>query len=747
MGSTRTSLLDLGRCAALVALGVAAAVLPGCAAPDEGGRGRATGSIELVAATRDALTAEDVAKVTLTISGPGIDAPIVNDLSHLGARWTGEVGGVPVGTERALHADAFDSSNTVIYSGDVAHVSIDTDQTAAVAVLLQQVSPPTPFANAVPLIDSFVASTNAVAPSHTLTLAVTAHDPDAADTLVYAWSATGGTFSAPGALGTTWTAPATSGAQTLTIRATDPKGSVAAMSMAVSVAPTTGIAAVAADFNTWPIVSGIVPSPARIDVGQTTALTLSAGDVDGDALTYAWTSACAGTFSSATDASPSFTLAAPLAGGSCALTLATSDGRGGQTSGSLVIQTGPGAPVLMPPQVDQTFQSATTVNGADVVTFRVRAHDPEQGALTFAWTANAGTLGTATGASGSSEITWTAPLVCQSGVIVNATITNAIGLSTVQAFKILFDTSIDPNNCGACGSPCGGAACKAGVCQVVTSWKAVSSGVTDVQAGGDGSVWGRKGTSALRWDGTAFVATGGPALAQIAVGNDGSVWGVGSDASVVHYEGGAFVAKTGSLSQIAVGATDATAWGVLRTTGQVSTYDGTSGFTKVTGVLVSVAAGGTEQWGLNSSFNVFRLNPTTRAFEARAGILNSLVITGTGVPWGFNATGDVYYWNGTAFTSAKAKATQIAAGADGTVWTLSSTATVQAWNGTAFEARGSAPIGTLTALSVGNASSIWAVDAAAQRAFKWGTCVAGGQWSSTATVCCSGQWASTNKCL
>ncbi len=760
MRFSRTSLLvafshllgRVGRPDRLAVLGLvsAAALAPACASP---AAGRETGAIELVAAARDALTASDVTKVTLTVTGPGIDAPIVNDLSHLGARWTGVVGGIPTGTERALHADAFDATNTVVYSGDVLHVSIDTDTTSAVAVLLQQASPPTPFANAVPLIDSFVATKNAIAPGQTIALTVTAHDPDPADTLTYAWSssggAAGGTFSSPTALNTTWTAPATAGSQTLTVRATDPKGAVAAMSITVSVAASNGqgTAAITADFNTWPIVTNLIPVPARIDVGQTTALTTTANDVDGDPLSFAWTAACPGTFSSATDPNPSFTLASPLAGASCALTLAARDGRGGQTTGTLVLQTGPGAPVNLTPQVDQTFQSATTVNGADNVTFRVRAHDPENGTLTFKWAANAGTIGTQTDTTGASELAWAAPLACQSGVTITATITNSIGLSTVQTFKIAFDTSIDPNNCGACGTTCGGAACAGGKCQVVTAWKAVPGAVSDVQVGGDGSVWGRKGTSAQRFDGTTFLAAGGPALAQIAVAGNGSVWGVGTDNSIVHLEGGAFVAKTGSVSQIAVGATDATAWGVLKATGAVAAYAGTAAFTKINGVLFSVAAGGSEQWGVNPSFSLFRLNPTTRAFESRPGVLASLVITGTGIPWGTATDGTVYFWNGSGFTSAATTAKQLAAGADGTVWALGSTGAAQAWNGTAFVARGSAPIGTLSAISVGNASAIWAVDATAQRAFRWDTCVAPGGVSTVVTLCCSGQLASANKCV
>src|SRR5258706_9079590 len=121
-------------------------------------KSKSSGAVELIAQTQDALSASDVTRVTLTISAADIPSPIVNDLTKSLNHWTGTIGGVPTGTERSLHADAFDASNNIVYRGDAAHVTIETDGTAVVALLLQQASPPTPFANAVPLIDSFTAS-------------------------------------------------------------------------------------------------------------------------------------------------------------------------------------------------------------------------------------------------------------------------------------------------------------------------------------------------------------------------------------------------------------------------------------------------------------------------------------------------------------------------------------------------------------------------------------------------------------
>jgi hypothetical protein len=60
---------------------------------------------------------------------------------------------------------------------------------------------------------------------------------------------------------------------------------------------------------------------------------------DGDPLTYAWTADCAGTFSATGVREPDFTLGA-VDDALCMLTVEVSDGRGGQTTGSITIATG-----------------------------------------------------------------------------------------------------------------------------------------------------------------------------------------------------------------------------------------------------------------------------------------------------------------------------------------------------------------------------------------------------------------------
>jgi hypothetical protein len=100
-----------------------------------------------------------------------------------------------------------------------------------------------------------------------------------------------------------------------------------------------GSGAVTASLNTWPVVESIVPVPTRLDVGDTTALTVNVFDPDGDPMTFFWTADCVGMFITPNSFEPKFTLAA-IDGDRCTLVLQVSDTRGGETTGSITIATG-----------------------------------------------------------------------------------------------------------------------------------------------------------------------------------------------------------------------------------------------------------------------------------------------------------------------------------------------------------------------------------------------------------------------
>jgi hypothetical protein len=85
--------------------------------------------------------------------------------------------------------------------------------------------------------------------------------------------------------------------------------------------------------------------------------------------------------------------------------------------------------------IESAFQSADSVGPGDSVTFEVQARDPENQALTFAWSASAGTLGPANNAASASNVTWTAPPT--GGIAtVSLQVTDETGASTTQSFSV-----------------------------------------------------------------------------------------------------------------------------------------------------------------------------------------------------------------------------------------------------------------------------------------------------------------------
>jgi hypothetical protein len=65
-----------------------------------------------------------------------------------------------------------------------------------------------------------------------------------------------------------------------------------------------------------------------------------------------------------------------------------------------------------PPRITNSYQSSTTATPGGAVSFELQASDPENTALTFAWSTNTGTLGTPT------------------------TVTNAVNLATQKVFTV-----------------------------------------------------------------------------------------------------------------------------------------------------------------------------------------------------------------------------------------------------------------------------------------------------------------------
>jgi Calcineurin-like phosphoesterase/Bacterial Ig domain len=391
-----------------------------------------------------ALSTADVVGVQVTVSGSALPSPRVSSLYAHGGQWGAILGSLPAGSGYTFTAAAKNASGVVIYTGSASAVTVTGGQTVAVVITAQQATPPDPFHNALPVIDSLVIASSSVAPGDQVAVKVAAHDPDAQDTLAYLWQASCGTFASASAINTTWTAPANPGSCTVSIQVTDQHGGKVSASVTVDVntANGHGQAQVTVTTNTWPVVTIMTASPSGwLDASTPTTLAVTATDADNDSLTYAWTSTCTGAWTSLTAASPIFTLDAGQTG-ACTFTVTVSDGRGGTTPGSLTLSIG--APAIdQAPVIVASSQSSGSAYFGGTVSLSVQAMDPEGSAVTFQWAASAGALTGQTDDGSNSTVTFTAPSNSDAVWKITVTVRDAQGASNTLDFFVVSQGSAD----------------------------------------------------------------------------------------------------------------------------------------------------------------------------------------------------------------------------------------------------------------------------------------------------------------
>ena len=318
------------------------------------------------------LSAADVFRVQVTVSAPDISPPLVVDLAGDAAGvWRGTITGIPAGPNRTIQAEALDAQGQVLFRGSTM-TNIGPDQTVMVSLLLQQVGAPTPFQNSAPYFTSLVASTNRITIGSAVDLRAAASDPDG-DALTFNWTGDGGTFGATSGDSVTWTAPSTAGTYHINVEVSDPKGATTSVGLAIVVTSGNGItgsATIDVRLNGWPLVSAITAQPGALQAGATITLNPTASDPDDTALSFAWQSDCAGTFSDTAAMNPSFTLDAASTAASCRFSVTVSDGRGGTTPGTLIVHVGaPVAPVLELLAVAPRRGLVTTEQNSGTATF------------------------------------------------------------------------------------------------------------------------------------------------------------------------------------------------------------------------------------------------------------------------------------------------------------------------------------------------------------------------------------------
>jgi hypothetical protein len=187
-----------------------------------GRQGDATISVSLES------VASTVERVTVVVSsGEGPDfAALSFELARVGGGWSGFLTGIPVGAGRRFDVAARDAAGAVIASG-WAKSDILPGMTVQVTILLS--GPSVPNQNQSPVIDYLSASHSEVGPGAKVSLRVSASDPDPADAITYAWTASCGSVDEPAKTEAVWTAPATAGTCDVTISVSDGKASVSAV--------------------------------------------------------------------------------------------------------------------------------------------------------------------------------------------------------------------------------------------------------------------------------------------------------------------------------------------------------------------------------------------------------------------------------------------------------------------------------------------------------------------------------------
>jgi hypothetical protein len=180
--------------------------------------------------------------------------------------------------------------------------------------------PPTPSGNQPPVISSLVAANTQLYPSGNTEVQCIAQDADG-DQLDFTWACTGGNFSGAGPI-VIWKAPPDYGTYTITVTVADSKGGSVQASLPITVGA-----------NQSPVISSLEASPSGILSGGSTTLTCIASDPDGDVVRYSW-SASEG---SITGVGNKVTWKGPNKGGDYNITVIVSDGKGGETTGNVMV--------------------------------------------------------------------------------------------------------------------------------------------------------------------------------------------------------------------------------------------------------------------------------------------------------------------------------------------------------------------------------------------------------------------------
>lgn len=177
-----------------------------------------------------------------------------------------------------------------------------------------------PQGNQPPIISSLTPATWTSYPSGAVEIQVVAADPDG-DQVGITWQATGGTINGAGYV-IQWQAPNEYGTYTITAVASDGKGGTAQQSIDLGVSA-----------NQAPTLESLTAKPPTLGLSASSTISCIANDPDGDVITYNW-SADEGNITGVGD---TITYVAPQKEGVFNVIVKLTDGKGGETIGSVPV--------------------------------------------------------------------------------------------------------------------------------------------------------------------------------------------------------------------------------------------------------------------------------------------------------------------------------------------------------------------------------------------------------------------------
>jgi hypothetical protein len=426
--------------------------LSGCVAEIPPAELGSVGSARVLFMLPRSVPAGSVARVTATASSEGFSSPM--ELEGEGAMWQGWLRALPARQRHAFRVEAFDAAGARRFEVEVESEPLEPHQPALILLVGGAPDATVPRLRPAPFIEAVVGSRASVLPGGTVLLRAVVRDLDVAGGLSYTWEADEGSFDDPHSASPTWTAPASYGQRTLTLRVEDPNGAATSLRFTLDVAGAGTLSdELTVQLNRRPTAEDLLATPsATVAVGQEVALALQGvTDEDGDALTYTWSASCEGSRADGTGPMFRFTPSAlpeQTTCDNCTVQVRVEDAYGGAAGYTL----GLCVRDRTPPSIVAASPTTLTAAPGDLLEMSVSAVDPSGGTLSFAWTTNTGTLGAPGRAGGTSQVRWTALSCVPEGVkpTIEVTVTNAAGLSARLRYEVTWS-----------GPACGHPECKA----------------------------------------------------------------------------------------------------------------------------------------------------------------------------------------------------------------------------------------------------------------------------------------------